>query len=183
MIDRRVMACWLYRLIDVERSAVPDDDVALASAQFARWVDLGTRASLVLLVAGAELLVRGASKLALAFGISSVADPRAGIYTAIVAGTVKGMGNEPKATFSTCFGSPFLPRHPRVYGDMLAGLIERYGADCWLVNTGWSGGKYGVGKRMSTLPLPVEELCRTTDPATLGFDSTEQLGDIDIAMT
>ena len=70
-------------------------------------------------------------------------------YTAIVAGTVKGMGNEPKATFSTCFGSPFLPRHPRVYGDMLAGLIERYGADCWLVNTGWSGGKYGVGKRMS----------------------------------
>ena len=70
-------------------------------------------------------------------------------YTAKVAGTEKGMGNEPQATFSTCFGAPFIPRRPEVYGRMLADLIERYGADCWLVNTGWTGGAFGVGKRMS----------------------------------
>ena len=70
-------------------------------------------------------------------------------YTALVAGTEKGLGAEPKATFSTCFGSPFLPRRPEVYGRMLADLIARHGAECWLVNTGWSGGQYGVGKRMS----------------------------------
>ncbi len=70
-------------------------------------------------------------------------------YTALVAGTEKGLGAEPVATFSTCFGAPFLPRRPEVYGRMLAELIDRHGADCWLVNTGWSGGAYGVGKRMS----------------------------------
>src|SRR3954447_21681033 len=70
-------------------------------------------------------------------------------YTAQVAGTEKGLGAEPKATFSTCFGHPFLPRPPEVYGRMFADLIDRYGATCWLVNTGWSGGQYGVGKRMS----------------------------------
>jgi phosphoenolpyruvate carboxykinase (ATP) len=70
-------------------------------------------------------------------------------YTALVAGTEKGLGAEPQATFSTCFGAPFLPRRPEVYGRMLAELIGRHGADCWLVNTGWSGGQYGVGKRMS----------------------------------
>ena len=69
-------------------------------------------------------------------------------YTARVAGTEKGLGGEPQATFSTCFGAPFLPRKPEVYGKMLAELIGRYGADCWLVNTGWSGGAFGVGKRM-----------------------------------
>ncbi len=69
-------------------------------------------------------------------------------YTAEVAGTVKGLGSEPRATFSTCFGAPFLPRRPEVYGKMLAELIARYGADCWLVNTGWSGGAYGEGQRM-----------------------------------
>ena len=69
-------------------------------------------------------------------------------YTARVAGTEKGMGGEPQATFSTCFGAPFLPRRPEVYGKMLAELIGRYGADCWLVNTGWSGGGYGEGQRM-----------------------------------
>ncbi len=70
-------------------------------------------------------------------------------YTARVAGTEKGLGSEPQATFSTCFGAPFLPRQPEVYGEMLAGLIAQHGADCWLVNTGWSGGQYGVGHRMS----------------------------------
>jgi phosphoenolpyruvate carboxykinase (ATP) len=70
-------------------------------------------------------------------------------YTAKVAGTEKGLGAEPEATFSTCFGAPFLPRRPEVYGRMLADLIARNHVDCWLVNTGWSGGPYGVGSRMS----------------------------------
>jgi len=70
-------------------------------------------------------------------------------YTARVAGTEKGLGKEPQATFSTCFGAPFLPRHPEVYGRMLADRIARDGAQVWLVNTGWTGGAYGTGKRMS----------------------------------
>ncbi len=70
-------------------------------------------------------------------------------YTAKVAGTEKGLGSEPQATFSTCFGAPFLPRRPEVYGALLEQLIGQHGVDCWLVNTGWSGGAYGVGKRMS----------------------------------
>ena len=70
-------------------------------------------------------------------------------YTARVAGTEKGLGKEPQATFSTCFGAPFLPRRPEVYGKLLEKLLLAHGADCWLVNTGWSGGKYGVGSRMS----------------------------------
>ncbi len=70
-------------------------------------------------------------------------------YTARVAGTEKGLGKEPQATFSTCFGAPFLPRHPEVYGRMLNDLVNKYGADCWLVNTGWTGGAYGTGNRMS----------------------------------
>ena len=70
-------------------------------------------------------------------------------YTAKVAGTEKGLGSEPQATFSTCFGAPFLPRRPQVYGRLLARLIEAHQVDCWLVNTGWSGGQHGVGARMS----------------------------------
>ena len=69
-------------------------------------------------------------------------------YTAKVAGTEKGMGNEPQATFSTCFGAPFMPRHPSVYGNLLRELIAKHKVDCWLVNTGWTGGKYGTGRRM-----------------------------------
>ncbi len=68
-------------------------------------------------------------------------------YTAKVAGTEKGV-REPRATFSTCFGAPFMPRHPSEYGNLLRELIALHRADCWLVNTGWSGGKYGVGQRM-----------------------------------
>ncbi len=69
-------------------------------------------------------------------------------YTARVAGTEKGLGNEPQATFSTCFGAPFMPRHPSVYARLLGEKIEMTGANCWLVNTGWTGGAYGVGERM-----------------------------------
>ncbi|NYD89745.1 phosphoenolpyruvate carboxykinase (ATP) [Sphingomonas melonis] len=68
-------------------------------------------------------------------------------YTARVAGTEIGV-TEPDATFSTCFGAPFMPRHPSVYGNLLKERIARGGVDCWLVNTGWTGGKYGVGHRM-----------------------------------
>src|SRR4051794_4625197 len=68
-------------------------------------------------------------------------------YTAKVAGTEIGV-TEPQATFSTCFGAPFMPRHPSVYGNLLKDRIAKGQVDCWLVNTGWTGGKYGVGKRM-----------------------------------
>src|SRR5271156_5641477 len=69
-------------------------------------------------------------------------------YTERVAGTEKGLSNAPEATFSTCFGAPFMPRHPAVYAKMLGARIKEHGSQCWLVNTGWSGGTYGVGKRM-----------------------------------
>jgi len=68
-------------------------------------------------------------------------------YTARVAGTEIGV-TEPDATFSTCFGAPFMARHPSVYGNLLKERIAKGGVDCWLVNTGWTGGKYGVGSRM-----------------------------------
>ncbi|WEX09587.1 phosphoenolpyruvate carboxykinase [Chelativorans sp. AA-79] len=68
-------------------------------------------------------------------------------YTAKVAGTEKGV-TEPEATFSTCFGAPFMPRHPSVYGNLLRDLIAEHNVDCWLVNTGWTGGAYGTGHRM-----------------------------------
>ncbi len=68
-------------------------------------------------------------------------------YTARVAGTEIGV-TEPEATFSTCFGAPFMPRHPSVYGNLLKERIAKGGVDCWLVNTGWTGGQYGVGNRM-----------------------------------
>ncbi len=68
-------------------------------------------------------------------------------YTAKVAGTEKGV-TEPTATFSTCFGAPFMPRHPTEYGNLLRDLIAEHNVDCWLVNTGWTGGAYGTGNRM-----------------------------------
>jgi phosphoenolpyruvate carboxykinase (ATP) len=68
-------------------------------------------------------------------------------YTARVAGTEIGV-TEPEATFSTCFGAPFMPRHPSVYGNLLKERIAKGGVTCWLVNTGWTGGKYGEGSRM-----------------------------------
>jgi phosphoenolpyruvate carboxykinase (ATP) len=69
-------------------------------------------------------------------------------YTAKVAGTEKGV-TEPTATFSTCFGAPFMVHHPTVYAKLLGERIAKHEVTCWLVNTGWTGGPYGVGKRMS----------------------------------
>jgi phosphoenolpyruvate carboxykinase (ATP) len=68
-------------------------------------------------------------------------------YTAKVAGTEKGV-TEPSATFSTCFGAPFLPLNPNVYAKQLGERIAKYGSHVWLVNTGWTGGPFGVGNRM-----------------------------------
>ena len=68
-------------------------------------------------------------------------------YTARVAGTEKGV-TEPQATFSTCFGAPFMPRPPEVYANLLGERILKHNVNCWLINTGWGGGSYGVGQRM-----------------------------------
>ncbi len=94
-------------------------------------------------------------------------------YTAKVAGTERGV-TEPKATFSTCFGAPFLTLQPSVYANMLRDRIAREGARVWLVNTGWSGGPYGVGERMklaytramvrAALAGELESVGRTKDP-------------------
>ena len=68
-------------------------------------------------------------------------------YTAKVAGTEAGV-NEPKPNFSTGFGAPFLPLRPKIYAEMLGRRLKEHSAQCWLVNTGWFGGAYGVGSRM-----------------------------------
>jgi phosphoenolpyruvate carboxykinase (ATP) len=68
-------------------------------------------------------------------------------FTSKVAGTERGV-TEPEPTFSTCFGAPFMPRRPEVYGNLLREKIASHGATCWLVNTGWTGGAYGSGQRM-----------------------------------
>jgi phosphoenolpyruvate carboxykinase (ATP) len=67
-------------------------------------------------------------------------------YTAKVAGTEVGV-KEPEATFSPCFGAPFMLRHPSVYAELLGGYLKKYNSNIWLVNTGWTGGPYGVGNR------------------------------------
>ncbi|WP_336043401.1 phosphoenolpyruvate carboxykinase (ATP), partial [Pseudooceanicola nanhaiensis] len=68
-------------------------------------------------------------------------------FTSKVAGTERGV-TEPEPTFSTCFGAPFMPMRPEVYGNLLRAKIAKHGATCWLVNTGWTGGAYGTGSRM-----------------------------------
>jgi phosphoenolpyruvate carboxykinase (ATP) len=70
-------------------------------------------------------------------------------YTSKIAGTEIGLGAEPEITFSTCFGGPFMVHHPYTYAGMLRSRILRYGVNCWLVNTGWTGGPFGIGKRIS----------------------------------
>ncbi|MHB8852873.1 MAG: phosphoenolpyruvate carboxykinase (ATP), partial [Ignavibacteriaceae bacterium] len=70
-------------------------------------------------------------------------------YTSKIAGTEIGLGVEPQITFSACFGAPFMVRHPYEYATMLKQRMLQSGAQCWLVNTGWIGGRFGVGKRIS----------------------------------
>ena len=70
-------------------------------------------------------------------------------YTSKVGGTEVGLGEEPEITFSACFGAPFMTHHPIKYADLLANKMERYGVNCWLLNTGWVGGPFGIGKRIS----------------------------------
>jgi phosphoenolpyruvate carboxykinase (ATP) len=70
-------------------------------------------------------------------------------YTSKIAGTEVGLGREPEITFSACFGAPFMVHHPYTYAELLRQKIERYNVRCWLVNTGWIGGPYGIGKRIS----------------------------------
>lgn len=70
-------------------------------------------------------------------------------YTSKVGGTEVGLRDEPEMTFSACFGGPFMVHHPYKYAELLKDKIERYGVKCWLVNTGWVGGPYGIGKRIS----------------------------------
>jgi phosphoenolpyruvate carboxykinase (ATP) len=69
-------------------------------------------------------------------------------YTARMAGTEKGLGSEPQTTFSSCFGAPFLPLPPRVYAELLGSKLKQHQSQVWLVNTGWTGGQYGVGHRI-----------------------------------
>src|SRR5690606_41746473 len=70
-------------------------------------------------------------------------------YTSKVGGTEVGLGEKPEITCSACFGAPFMVHHPTFYADLLKRKIERYGVNCWLLNTGWVGGPYGIGKRIS----------------------------------
>nr|WP_284052903.1 phosphoenolpyruvate carboxykinase [Stakelama marina] len=111
-------------------------------------------------------------------------------YTAKVAGTEIGV-TEPEATFSTCFGAPFMPRHPSVYGNLLKERIARGGVNCWLVNTGWTGGKYGVGSRMpikatrallnAALDGSLNDAEFRTDP-NFGFDVPVSVPGVDTAI-
>ena len=111
-------------------------------------------------------------------------------YTAQVAGTEKGV-TEPEATFSTCFGAPFMPRHPSEYGNLLRELIARHGADCWLVNTGWTGGAYGTGKRMpikatrALLAAALDGSLKTAEfrtDANFGFEVPTEVPGVDSAI-
>lgn len=94
-------------------------------------------------------------------------------YTAKLAGTEKGLGKEPEATFSTCFGEPFLPLQPTVYADLLLKKIQQFNPNVWLVNTGWSGGPFGVGSRIK---LPYS---RAMIKAALKIDMTVQTFHVD----
>ena len=70
-------------------------------------------------------------------------------YTSKVSGTEVDLGKEPEITFSACFGAPFMVHHPYYYAELLRNKMLKYDVQCWLVNTGWTGGPYGIGKRMS----------------------------------
>ena len=108
-------------------------------------------------------------------------------YTSKIAGTEIGLGEEPEITFSTCFGAPFMVHFPSFYADLLKRKILRYNVNCWLVNTGWVGGPYGIGKRISirytrkllnaALSGELLDVPYYKDPI-FGFDVPTRCGDI-----
>ncbi|HEY9151291.1 MAG TPA: phosphoenolpyruvate carboxykinase (ATP) [Anaerolineales bacterium] len=108
-------------------------------------------------------------------------------YTSKIGGTEIGLRDEPEITFSACFGGPFMVHHPYYYADILKRKIERYNVKCWLVNTGWVGGPYGVGKRISikytrallsaALNGKLDKVKFTTDPI-FGFEVPTQCPDV-----
>jgi len=108
-------------------------------------------------------------------------------FTSKVAGTERGV-TEPEPTFSTCFGAPFMPRRPEVYGNLLRDKIGKHGATCWLVNTGWTGGAYGEGARMpikatrglltAALDGSLNHVAFRKDP-NFGFDVPVSVQDVD----
>jgi phosphoenolpyruvate carboxykinase (ATP) len=108
-------------------------------------------------------------------------------YTSKVGGTEVGLGEEPEITFSACFGAPFMVHHPMFYADLLRRKIERYGVNCWLLNTGWVGGPYGIGKRISikhtrrllnaTLNGELKEVDYYRDPV-FGFEVPKSCPDV-----
>lgn len=121
------------------RSAYPLDFIPNAS----RTGRAGTPKNIVMLTADAFGVMPPIAKLTPAEAMYHFLSG----YTAKVAGTERGLvGVQPE--FSTCFGSPFLPRHPSEYANLLRDFIAKHHVDCWLVNTGWTGGGYGVGRRM-----------------------------------
>jgi phosphoenolpyruvate carboxykinase (ATP) len=121
------------------RSAYPLDFIPNAS----RTGRAGTPKNIVMLTADAFGVMPPIAKLTPAEAMYHFLSG----YTAKVAGTERGLtGVEPE--FSTCFGSPFLPRHPSEYANLLRDFIAKHHVDCWLVNTGWTGGQYGTGRRM-----------------------------------
>lgn len=108
-------------------------------------------------------------------------------YTSKVGGTEVGLRDEPEMTFSACFGGPFMVHHPYKYAELLKNKIERYGVKCWLVNTGWVGGPYGVGKRISirhtrnllnaALNGKLDDVKYKTDPV-FGFEVPRECPDV-----
>jgi len=108
-------------------------------------------------------------------------------YTSKVGGTEIGLGEEPEITFSTCFGAPFMVHPPAYYADLLKRKIQRYNVNCWLLNTGWVGGPYGVGKRISirytramlnaALQGDLNDVEYSTDPI-FGFDVPKQCPEV-----
>ena len=108
-------------------------------------------------------------------------------FTSKMAGTERGV-TEPKPAFSTCFGAPFMPRRPEVYGNLLRDKIAKHGANCWLVNTGWTGGAYGTGSRMpikATRALLTAALSGALEKAefrkdkNFGFEVPVEVADVD----
>lgn len=112
-------------------------------------------------------------------------------YTSKIAGTEVGLGKEPEMTFSACFGGPFMVHHPSFYADLLKRKITRHGVNCWLVNTGWIGGPYGIGKRISikytrallnaALSGELLNVEYKTDPV-FGFQVPQRCGEVPVSV-